>query len=109
MAARMSINRYAARADSNKAEIVRALRDAGCSVYDLRKPLDLLVGLAGSTLLMEIKRPPGPRGGISDRKHTPAQLAFLQGWNGGPVATVDSAQAAVRAVGMLKVRITEAQ
>jgi len=51
---------------------------------------------------MELKMPPGPRGGMKGRKHTPAQSLFLQGWNGGPVATVDCVDAALRAVGVLK-------
>lgn len=90
--------RTAARADANKREIVQALRAIGCSVYDLKLPLDLLVGYSGQTLLMELKRPPGPKGGTKDRKHTPAQTLFLEGWAGGPVATVDSPEAALRAV-----------
>jgi hypothetical protein len=94
--------RHAARIDENKHEIVKALRAVGCTVYDLKQPLDLLVGLAGQTLLVEIKRPPGPKGGMDGRKHTPAQSLFLQGWNGGPVATVDSVDAALRAVGVLR-------
>lgn len=91
----------AARIDSNKRDIVAALRAVDCSVYDLKQPLDLLVGRAGKTLLMEIKAPAGPRGGTSGRKHTDAQALFLQGWNGGPVATVDCVNAALRAVGAL--------
>ena len=94
----MSLNRYAARADENQLRIVRALEGIGCSVHDLRTPVDLLVGLAGQSLLIEVKRPPGPRGGTSDRTHTPAQAKFLQSWRGGPVATVDSPEAAIRAI-----------
>ena len=97
----MSIHRHAARADSNKTAIVNALRAAGASVYDLKMPLDLLVGFRGKTLLMEVKRPPGPRGGLSKREYTPAQSAFLATWNGGPVARVDSVEAALRAIGVI--------
>ena len=114
---KMSIQRWAAKPDSNRAEIVAALRKAGCVVYDIRRPVDLLVGYrhqsidrqAGviyattpATMLMEIKRPAGKRGGTSHSKHTEAQLAFLKSWNGGPVATVDSPEAALRAIGVMK-------
>jgi hypothetical protein len=57
--------------------------------------VDLLVGKGGRTLLVEIKdgkKPP------SQRKHTPAQKAFLAEWLGGTVATVDGVEAALRAV-----------
>jgi hypothetical protein len=93
--------RRAARTDANKLDIVSALRSIGCTVYDLKMPVDLLVGRAGCTLLLEIKRPPGPKGGMKDRDHTPAQKSFLASWNGGPVATVDSVDSALRAAGVL--------
>ena len=107
---KMSIQRWAAKPDSNRAEIVAALRKAGCVVYDIRRPVDLLVGYQSNwmggyapvTMLVEIKREPGKRGGTSHAKHTEAQLAFLKSWNGGPVATVDSPVAALRAIGVMK-------
>jgi hypothetical protein len=98
----MTINRWAARADSNRQAIVDALRAAGASVYDIRRPVDLLVGFQGKTIGIEIKRPPGPRGGVSGRKHTKAQSEFMRDWKGGSVATVDSPEAALRAIGALK-------
>ena len=81
----MTINRWAARTDDNKAAIVAALRKAGATVYDLRRPVDLLVGYQGQTLLMELKN--GTKS-PSRRKHTKAQASFLDTWTGGPVATV---------------------
>ena len=98
----MTINRFAARADSNGAAIVEALRSAGASVYYVRRPVDLIVGIRNQTMLIEIKRPPGPKGGTSGRKHTKAQSEFMMSWKGGPVATVDSPEAALRAIGVLK-------
>ena len=98
----MSINRWDARADGNRQAIVEALRAAGAVVYDLRRPVDLLVAFRGQTILIEIKRPPGPKGGTAGRKHTKAQSDFLATWVGGPVATVDSPSAALRAIGVLK-------
>jgi hypothetical protein len=99
---RVTINRFAARADSNRAAIVAALRSAGATVYDLRRPVDLLVGFRGQTILVEIKRPAGPKGGTSKRGFTPAQSAFLATWNGGAIARVDSVDAALRSLGILK-------
>lgn len=97
----MSIHRWNARSDANRDQIVIALRAAGASVYDLRRPVDLLVGFRGQTLPMEIKRPPGPKGGLAGRKHTKAQASFLATWCGGPVATVDGPEAALRAIGAI--------
>jgi Holliday junction resolvase len=49
-----------ARVDTNHKEIVKALRDAGATVVSLAAMKhgcpDLLVGYAGETLLMEIKK-----------------------------------------------------
>jgi hypothetical protein len=91
--------RYAARTDANKLAIVSALRAAGATVYDLRQPVDLLVGIGGRTLLIEIKdgtKPP------SKRRHTPMQESFLATWRGGAVATIDSVDAALRIIGAMK-------
>lgn len=85
--------RRAARTDGNKAEIVAALRQAGCSVYDLRMPVDLLVGKNGKTMLVEIK----DKGG----RYTPAQEAFMQTWQGGAVATVRDVEGALTVARML--------
>ena len=79
--------RRAARTDANKAAIVAALRSRGASVYDLKAPVDLLVGLNGKTRLVEIKdgaKPP------SRQAYTPAQVAFMALWTGEPVETVRS-------------------
>ena len=90
--------RYAARKDESKDEIVAALRAAGCVVYDLRQPVDLLVGANGRTVLVECKsgrKPP------SARKYTPAQVSFMATWTGGPVATVIDVQGALTVARML--------
>lgn len=87
--------RRAARTDGNKADIVSAMRSVGCSVYDLRQPVDLLVGRNGRTLLVEIK---DGQKTASRRKYTPAQEAFMSTWRGGTVATVTDVDGALRAV-----------
>lgn len=91
--------RRAARADSNKKAIVDALREAGCSVYDLKMPVDLLVWSPwlDQSIPVEIKRPPGPKGGTSGRHHTEAQRRFIESWPG-MVVTVHSPAQAVAAM-----------
>lgn len=85
--------RWAARADANQAEIVKALRDAGAVVWHIKWPVDLIVGFQGRTILMEIKR---PKGG----KYTDDQKSFLSTWTGGTVATVRDVEGALRAIGV---------
>lgn len=102
----MPIPRYAARTDANKLAIVSALRSAGCSVYDLREPVDLLVGVAGQTVLVEIKD--GSKS-PSRRKLTPAQAEFMAGWLGGPVAVIDGVEAALRMAQAVKAWAVEVE
>lgn len=53
--------RHAAKVDANQAEIVEALRAAGCTVTTLHRVgqgcPDLLVGNIGHNLLIEVKAP----------------------------------------------------
>jgi hypothetical protein len=73
----------AARVDANQAEIVAALRAAGCAVQPLHTVgqgvPDLLVGVAGQNLLVEIKDPAQP---LSKRRLTPDQKKWHASWNG---------------------------
>lgn len=75
--------RRAAKTDDNQAEIVDALRRAGCSVVSLAAVgdgvHDLLVGRAGENYLLEVKdgsKPP------SATKLTPDQQRFHAIWAG---------------------------
>ncbi len=90
--------RRAARIDANKAQIVAYLRGAGCSVYDLKQPVDLLVGKCGHTALVEIKD--GEKS-PSKQALTPAQQAFMLTWRGGAVSTIRDVEGARRLVQML--------
>lgn len=90
----MTINRWAARSDANRNAIAKVFRDHGWSVYDLRQPVDLLVGKNGVTLLVEVKRD-------EKAKHTPAQVKFLASWKGGPVLTIRDTQGAETAARMV--------
>ena len=75
--------------DANQAEIVAALRSIGAFVQPLHQVgggvPDLLVGIGGRTLLIEVKdgnKPP------SARELTPDQEDWHAGWRGGPVYVV---------------------
>lgn len=83
--------RQAARKDSNQAEIIKALKDAGAYVYDIGLPVDLLVGYKGHTMLMEVKT--GPKKPLTALQH-----AFFANWTGGTLARVDGPEAALNAL-----------
>ena len=93
--------RYAARVDANQAEIVAALRNAGASVWPIGLPVDLMVGLGGKTMLIEVKTLTGKRS-PKPARHTKLQIDFMASWRGGPVATVTDVEGALRAVGLMK-------
>lgn len=80
--------RVAARTDSNKREIVKALEERGAFVYDLKQPVDLLVGYKARTILLELKR---PKVGTL----TPAQKKFFDTWPGGELWIVRSVKEAM--------------
>lgn len=92
--------RRAAKVDANQAQIVSALRAAGCSVLLLHRVgegcPDTLVAYHGRMCLMEIKdgsKPP------SARKLTKAQEKFHAEWNG-PIAVVKDIKEAYAAIGI---------
>lgn len=76
-----------------------AFRSAGCVVWDLKLPVDLLVGANGKTMLVEIK---DGRKVPSAQKYTKLQELFLSTWTGGPVATVRDVEGALNAARLLK-------
>ncbi len=88
--------RYAAKVDRNQGQIVKALRQAGCSVFitsDVAGGFpDIVVGRSGQTYLLEIKTKKG--------KLTPYQIEFFSSWRGHAtvVRTVDDA---FKAVGLI--------
>lgn len=87
--------RYAARVDANQDQIVSALRAAGAYVWIIGLPVDLLVGYKNHTWLMEIK--------ANDKKKlTKLQKDFFEHWIGGTLCRVDNAEAALRAIGVIK-------
>ena len=93
----------AAKIDANQEAVVTALRTAGATVQSLanvgKGVPDLLVGYKGQTLLMEVKdgfKAP------SARLLTEDQLRWHGSWKGGALAVVDSPDAALRMIGVIK-------
>jgi len=90
--------RRAAKVDANHKQIVTALRRCGCSVQDLSAVgegcPDLLVGVGGKNLLLEVKD--GEKR-ASERKLTPHQVEWHGRWKGQKcvVTSVDEALAVV--------------
>lgn len=87
--------RYAARVDANQDQIVSALRAAGAYVWIIGLPVDLLVGFRGHTFLVECKS--GSR-----RRFTALQADFFDNWSGSTLCRVDSPEAALRMIGIIK-------
>ena len=87
--------RYAKRVDQNQDQIVIALRAAGAYVWIIGLPVDLLVGYKSQTFLVEIKR-------TAKSRFTPLQQDFFESWGGGTLARIDSPDAALRMIGVLK-------
>ena len=77
------------RRDHNQLEIIKAFETMGCSVFDLSHVgggmCDLLVGLVGINLLVEVKK---PRGTL-----TPAQTDFFLEWRGQKVIITNQGEA----------------
>lgn len=92
--------RRAAKTDANQGEIVAALRAAGCSVQGLafagKGVPDLLVGIDGVNVLMELKDGSLPP---SARRLTPDQVTWHATWRG-RVYVVKTIAEALAAVGV---------
>ena len=87
--------RHAKRTDANQEAIVKALRDAGAYVWIISLPVDLLVGYKGHSFLVEIKTD-------ARKRLTALQADFFENWSGSTLARVDSPDAALRMIGILK-------
>ena len=89
---------YAKRVDSNHSDIVKTLRDLGCSVFDTSRVAggfpDLVVGRNNKTVLVEVKAD-------EKSKFTPAQELFMMNWLGSTVVRIDSVDSAIRLVKLL--------
>lgn len=87
--------KYARKKDLNQPEIVAALIQAGCSVWVLHTPVDLLVGHRGRVFLFEVKRPE------RQKRRTPEQRDFLATWRG-QCDVITTAEEALRIMGALQ-------
>lgn len=94
--------RRAAAVDANQPEIVKALRQAGCTVQVLsavgKGCPDILVGHRGVNYILEIKD--GAKV-LSKQALTPVQVEWHATW-AGQVAIVKTVEQALFAVGLLK-------
>ena len=91
----MSLIRRAAKRDAIEPEIIQALRAAGCRVWQLSKPFDLLCGRSGRFTVLEVKS--GKAGRL-----TSAQEADLARAEGLPVYVVRAVEDALQAVGAVR-------
>ena len=93
------MTRYALRVDANQSAVVSALEAAGATVQIVGKPLDLLVGIRGKFMLIEVKDGAKVK---SAQKPTKAQEKFFERFPGYPWSIVDGPEAALRAIGCIK-------
>ncbi|MEE8240084.1 MAG: hypothetical protein V3R16_02350 [Nitrospirales bacterium] len=93
--------RRAARKDLAQHPIVDELRICGVTVFILNQERlpDLLCGFRNRMWLLEVKHPPGPRGGQPGQS-TPDQEEFSRTWRGPPVHIVHSIQEAKAVLGI---------
>jgi Holliday junction resolvase len=91
--------RHRGKVDANQPEIVRALRQAGCSVLSISNMgkgcPDLLVGIRGQNFLMEIKDPSRKP---SEQLLTDDEETFHMAWTG-QVAVIKTIEQALAVVG----------
>ena len=97
--------RRAAKVDLGQAAIVEALRGIGCTVQSLAAVgsgcPDLAVGFRGRNFFLEVKAPPGPRGGKSRSGQAlgGAQTRWALAWRGQSAVVTCAAHAIVVVTG----------
>ena len=95
--------KYGAKKDANHNIVVEALQKAGAYVIDMSHVgkgfPDLIVGFQSQTILMEIKNPKTSYGKKGLNKN---QQKWKDQWLGGVYCVVDSPDAALRMIGVLK-------
>jgi hypothetical protein len=70
----MSLNRYAKKRDASERPIIDALKGMGMDVYQIDRPVDLLIGWRGMNLLAEVK--------TDKAKLNDEQTRFVDEWRG---------------------------
>lgn len=97
--------RMKSRRDPNEPEIIDALRAVGAAVYQLEGlgVPDLVAFWRSSTTFLEVKSPPGPRGGTSGkgrrRRESQEQFIAVAESRGVKVWVVTKVSEALRAIG----------
>ena len=91
----MSLARFAKKRDSAEPAIVQALEAAGCKVWKLDRPFDLLCGIRGRFVVLEVKSTARLR--KDQQKQTDALAAAQAG--GLPVYRVQTPEDALQAIG----------
>lgn len=92
----MSLNRYDARRDANEPDIVDALEAARIKVWKLSKPFDLLCGIGGRFVILEVK---GKDGDLTEQQAE--DLAECR-YRNLPVYVVRTPEEALQAVGAIR-------
>ena len=72
----MTINRFAKRRDANDLDLKEAAERLGWFLTALDVPCDYLGLFRGKWQPIEIKRPAGPKGGLTGRKLTSSQKSW---------------------------------
>jgi hypothetical protein len=91
----VSLARFAKKRDAAEPAIVQALKAAGAHVWKLDRPFDLLVGIAGRFVVLEVKSSARFR---KDQQHQTDALKAAQA-GGLPVYRVVTAEDALQAIG----------
>ena len=94
----MSLARFSKKRDTSEPQIVQALRSAGCRVWMLDRPFDLLVGFSGRFTVLEVKSHHRER---KDQQHQSTELRACQA-GGLPVYVVRTPEEALQAVGLIR-------
>ena len=102
-AAARAVMRYGTKKDANHNEVVDALRGAGCLVEDMSHVgcgfPDLMCADNGVLFLVEIKN---PKTGYGRRGLNKRQKEWHKEWEGYPISIVDSAEAALRHLNVIR-------
>lgn len=92
----MSLARFAKKRDSAEPAIVEALRAAGVKLWKLDRPFDLLCGVGGRFVVLEVKSTKRLR---KDQQQQTDELKAAQA-GGLPVYRVTTTDEALQAVGL---------
>lgn len=93
----MSLKRWATRKDSVQRDIIAALEAAGCEVWVIEKPVDLLTNFRGQWLPLECKTPQ-KNGRARKRNDQPEQTAVIERTR---IPVVTTPVEALRAIGAM--------